>query len=201
MSLLCVYHKVRYQKANVLCQNFLDYLIKKFLPSCAMVFFQKWYIIESRYPANISTLFQRCLLVGATSDVGQRQINVETTLCISTSEFITSNNVESMLCISTLIWTTLDNLETTLSFSALIWTTLANVETTLWKWPFLKRKRQIISKRIYGVRSFNYFFVFFFTLLHMLVESIEEYLLGRENSLNIMKDTALLELNLNCFTL
>ena len=67
MSLLCVYHKVRYQKANVLCQNFLDYLIKKFLPSCAMVFFQKWYIIESRYPANISTLFQRCLLVGTTS--------------------------------------------------------------------------------------------------------------------------------------
>ena len=134
-------------------------------------------------------------------DVGQYQITVETTLCISTLEFTTSNNVESMLCISTLIWTTLDNLETTLSFSALIWTTLANVETTLWKWPFLKRKRQIISKRIYGVRSFNYFFVCFFTLLPMLVESIEEYLLGRENSLNVMKDTALLELNLNCFTL
>ena len=35
----------------------------------------------------------------------------------------------------------------------------------------------------------------------MLVEYVEEYLQGRENSLNIMKDTALLELNLNRFTL
>ena len=35
----------------------------------------------------------------------------------------------------------------------------------------------------------------------MLVEYIEEYLQGRENSINIMKDTALLQLNLNRFTL
>ena len=35
----------------------------------------------------------------------------------------------------------------------------------------------------------------------MLVEYVEEYLKGRENSLNIMKDTALLQLNLNRFTL
>ena len=42
-------------------------------------------------------------------NVGQRQINVETTLCISTLKFTTSNNVESTLCISTLTWTTLDN--------------------------------------------------------------------------------------------
>ena len=34
-------------------------------------------------------------------DVAQRQINVETTLCISTLKFTTSNNVESTLCIST----------------------------------------------------------------------------------------------------
>ena len=31
-------------------------------------------------------------------DVGQRQINVETTLRISTLKFTTSNNVESTLC-------------------------------------------------------------------------------------------------------
>ena len=37
-------------------------------------------------------------------DVGQRQIDIEATLCISTLEFTTSNNVES-----TLTWTTLDN--------------------------------------------------------------------------------------------
>ena len=35
----------------------------------------------------------------------------------------------------------------------------------------------------------------------MLVEYVELYFKGRENSLNIMKDTALLELNLNRFTL
>ena len=34
-------------------------------------------------------------------NVRQRQINVETTPCISTLEFTTSSNVESMLCIST----------------------------------------------------------------------------------------------------
>ena len=34
----------------------------------------------------------------------------------------------------------------------------------------------------------------------MLREYVEEYLQGCENSLKIMKDTALLELNLNRFT-
>ena len=51
--------------------------------------------------------FQRCLNIVfclmRRRDVGQRQINVETTLCISTLEFTTSNNVESTLCISTMI--------------------------------------------------------------------------------------------------
>ena len=35
----------------------------------------------------------------------------------------------------------------------------------------------------------------------MLVEYVEEYLQDREDTLNIMKDIALLELNLNPFTL
>ena len=72
-------------------------------------------------------------------DVGQPQVNIETTLCISTLEFTT-----------------------------LIWTTLVNVETTLWKWLFLKRTKQIISNRIQGIRSFNCYFIIFFTLLPML---------------------------------
>ena len=49
--------------------------------------------------------FQRCFNVVfwlmRRRDVGQRQINIETTLCISTLKFTTSNNVESTLCIST----------------------------------------------------------------------------------------------------
>ena len=48
--------------------------------------------------------FQRCFNVVfwlmRRRDVGQRQINVETTLRISTLKFTTSNNVESTLCIS-----------------------------------------------------------------------------------------------------
>ena len=79
--------------------------------------------------------FQRCFNVVfwliVRRDVGQRQINVETTLCISTLEFTTSNNVESTLRISTLMSTTLDNVEATLSFSTSSFTTLVNVETTL----------------------------------------------------------------------
>ena len=75
-------------------------------------------------------------------DVGQRQINVETTSCISTLKCATSNNVESSLCISTLTWTALENVGTTLLFSTSSFTTLANVETMLWKWPLLKRTKK-----------------------------------------------------------
>ena len=117
-------------------------------------------------------IFQRCFNVVfwliQRHDVGQHQINVETTLCISTLEFTTSNNVESKLCISTLIWTTLENVETTLSFSTSSFTTLVNVETTLWKWPFLKRTKKIVSNRIHGIQSLNYYFIIFFILLPAL---------------------------------
>ena len=64
-------------------------------------------------------------------EVGQRQFNFETTLCISTLEFTTSNNVESPLWILTLIWTTLGNIRTTFSFSAWSFTALVNVEAKL----------------------------------------------------------------------
>ena len=88
--------------------------------------------------------FQHCFnlvfwLMGR-RDVGQRQINVETTLRISTLKFTASSNVPSTLCISTLTWTTLDNVETTLLFSTSSFTTLVNAETTLWKWTKKKNK-------------------------------------------------------------
>ena len=51
--------------------------------------------------------FQRCFnvvfwLIGR-RDVGQRQINVETMLCISTLELTTPSNIESTMRISTLM--------------------------------------------------------------------------------------------------
>ena len=95
------------------------------------------------YSENISTLFQRCHLVYMTSRrQRQRQINIETTLCISALECTTSSKVEPTLCISMLIWTILDYLETTLSFSTTSFTTLVNVETMLWKWAFPKRTKK-----------------------------------------------------------
>ena len=99
--------------------------------------------------------FQRCFNVVfwliQRRDGGQHQINVGTTLCIST-----------------LIWTTLGNVETMLPFSTSSFTTLVNVETTLWKWPFIKTTKQIISNKMHGIQTFNYYFVILFTLLPML---------------------------------
>ena len=74
-------------------------------------------------------------------EVEQPQINVETTLCTSTSKFTTLDNVESTLCISTSIWSTSNNVETMLLFSTSGFTTLGNVETTLWIWPFAKQSK------------------------------------------------------------
>ena len=116
--------------------------------------------------------FQRCFNVVFwliwRRDVEQRQINAETTLCISTLEFTTSNNVESTLRISTLMWTTLDNVEATLSFSTSSFTTLVNVETMLWKWPFPKRTKKNHFKLIHWIQSFNCYFIILFALLPIL---------------------------------
>ena len=88
--------------------------------------FQRWFNITFRL------IWRR--------DVAQRQINVETMLCMSTLKFTFFNNVETRLCISTLNWITLDNVEKMLPFSTSILTTLGNVETTLRIWPFQKKK-------------------------------------------------------------
>ena len=94
-------------------------------------------------PANISTLFQRCLLVDMTSRRCVTSNQRWSTLRTSTSEFTMLNNVKSMLSISTLIWTTLDNVETTLSLSTSIFTTLSNVEKKIK--PGGKRKIKFLS--------------------------------------------------------
>ena len=120
---------------------------------------------EHLYPANTSTLFQRCLLVDTTSRRGaksnQRWNNV---VYFNVGIF----NVEQRWINVVYFNVDMNNVETTLSFSTLIWTTLVNVETTLWKWPFLKRAKQIISNRIHQIRSFCCYFIIFFTLLPML---------------------------------
>ena len=79
--------------------------------------------------------------------VGKRQINFETTLCMSTLELTTLNNVESTLPIST-FQQTLRNLKTAFTFSTLIYTTLSNVKTMLWIWPLKNREIELWIKNI-----------------------------------------------------
>ena len=129
-------------------------------------------IILSQWNTLSQQTFQHCFNVVFwliwRGNVGQLQTNIEKMLCISTLEFTKSCIVESTLCISMLIWIRLDNVETTLSFSTLNFTMLVNVEKTLWKWPFLKRTKKIISNGIQGIQSVHYYFIIFFTLLPML---------------------------------
>ena len=65
-------------------------------------------------------------------DVGQSQINIETTL-----KFTTFNNIKSTLSISTLILTTLDNVKAMLLVSTSSFIMLINIETTS-RWQFSK---------------------------------------------------------------
>ena len=56
------------------------------------------------------------------------------------------------------------NVQKTLSFSTSSFTNLSNVETTLWKWPFPKGRKKLISNWMHWIQSFNYCFILF-TLL------------------------------------
>ena len=91
---------------------------------------------------NTQETFQRCFNVVVRMrwrrNDGQYQINVETTLCMSTLKFTSLYNVKSTLSISMLILTTSGNVKTMLLFSTSSFITLINVETTLWIWPFSK---------------------------------------------------------------
>ena len=106
-------------------------------------------------PANISTLFQRWLLVDMTSQRGTTSNQRWNNVFISTLEFTTLKNVETSLFISTLMWTTLDKVETMLFFSTSSFTTLVNTEETLWKWPFPKKTKKIISNWITEYTEFK----------------------------------------------
>ena len=78
-------------------------------------------------------------------------------------------NVETTLCMTTLNWTTLDNVETMLSFSKSIFTTLGNVETTLWIWPFEKKNKPRFKNKIIFLNFKEYaglnVFLHFFPIL------------------------------------
>ena len=90
-------------------------------------------------------------------DVRQCQINVDTTLCISTLKITMLNNVESTLSISTLMLTTLGNAKTMLLFSKSsftlinIETTLIDIETTLYIRSFWKSQKE--QKNIFELRK------------------------------------------------
>ena len=156
--------------------------------------------IDRDHPANISTLFQCCLLVDTTSRHGTTSNQCwNNAMYFNVGILTTSNNIESTLCISMLIWTTLDNIETMLSFSMSSFTTLVNVETMLWKHPFPKRIKKIqikSSNRMHEIESFNYYLIIFFTLLPMLRGTCKRVLAKPQSSYKIMKNNALQELNL-----
>ena len=123
------------------------------------------YILMQNSPGNISTLFQRCLLVDTTSWRGatsnQRWNNF---VYVNVGIF----NIERLWINVVYFNVDINNVETTFLFSTLLWTTLVKVEAKLWKWLFLKKTKQIIPNRICGIRSFNYYFIIFLTLFPML---------------------------------
>ena len=114
--------------------------------------------------------FQRCFDVVFwliwRRDEGQPQINVETTLCISTLEFTTLNNVESTLCVSTLTWTTLNNVEKTLSFQRRVSQRWSTSKQRCEIDPFRKEQKKLFQ--IEYNQSFNCYFIVVFTLLPIL---------------------------------
>ena len=116
-------------------QSSQNFLLKHIAAEHTQQTFQRWFNVVFRLIWRL--------------DVAQRQINVETTLCMSMFKCTTFNNVETTLCISTLNWTTLDNVETTLSFLISIFTTMSNVETTLRVWTFEKKRSRFKKKIIF----------------------------------------------------
>ena len=87
-------------------QSFLDfckYWSELCTTICINIGQQKKMLYVKLFGIQTQQSFQRCFKVAfwliRRRDVGQRQINVETMLCILTLEFTTSNKFESMLCI------------------------------------------------------------------------------------------------------
>ena len=79
-------------------------------------------------------------------DIGQCQINVETTLCTKCWNLQCWAMSNQRCLFRRLIWT-LVKVETTLSFLTSISSTLGYVEIALWIWPFVKKiKNKIRAK-------------------------------------------------------
>ena len=167
MFFFCVYFfsvfYFYFVKPKLFCQCFFKSLRKQQLRGILMNMYVFNFINFTKLCSLLVTLFntqqtfQRCLNVDVRliwrRDVGQCQINVETTLCISMLKFTTLNNVELMLSTSMLILTTLDNVKTILLLSTSSFPTLINFETTLWIWPFSKSWKW--QKNIFELQNKN----------------------------------------------
>ena len=85
---------------------------------------------SSLVPVNISTFFQRCVRFIWCHNVGQRQINVETTLYkINLGIYRVEQRRDNVIYFNVDM-----NVETTSAF-----TTLSSAEMTLWIWTFVKK--------------------------------------------------------------
>ena len=74
--------------------------------------------------ANIWSLFYTGFRLIWLRDAWLCQINVKTTLCMSTLEFKTLKNIKPTFSITNFLWTMLNNVETTLLFSTSSFTKL-----------------------------------------------------------------------------
>ena len=120
------------------------------------------------YPANISTLFQRCLFVDTTSQSvatsNQRWNNI-------VYFKVQIYNVKQGWINVVFFKVNIKNVRQRRNNIVIFNVDMSNVakrRNNVVKWPFLKRTKQIISNRTHGIRRFNYYFIIFFTLLPML---------------------------------
>ena len=132
------------EKNRACCAAMLRYVRSSKGKKCLPVFVcgvndsvNEWMLTQGTYQRCFNVVFW----LMRRGDVRQSQVNVETTLCISTLKFTTSNKFES-----TLTWTTLDNVETTLPFSTSNFTTLVNVEIMVMKMTASKKNKKYPEK-------------------------------------------------------
>ena len=133
------------------------YLLLDFLPISAWCF-----------PANISTLFQRCLLVYATSRRGTTSNQRWNDVVYFNVEIY---NVEQRRINVVYFNADMSNVRQRQNNVVIFNGELHNVGkcwNNVVKMTIFKKNKKIISNRIHGIQSFNYYFIIFFTLLPML---------------------------------
>ena len=121
---------------------------------------------EYSFPANISTLFRRCLLVDMMSRRGTTSNQRWNNAVYFNIGIYNIENVESTLCISTLTWTTLNNVEKTLSFQRRVSQRWSTSKQRCEIDPFRKEQKKLFQ--IEYNQSFNCYFIVVFTLLPIL---------------------------------